>query len=392
MLLPLLNQVQRYAWGSPTLIQRLCGWPIDSQLIAEIWYGTHPRAPSRLANDGTSLRDHVQQDLPFLLKLIAVDHPLSLQAHPNAEIARLGYEHEQAQGIPLTARERCYPDPHHKPELLVALSAFEALVGFESPVTILATLSPLALPPLGCPELQPILAPLRDNSDIAATFALLLNCSDSVKASLLGALQRLCAQFGSSRLDAVPDEIAAKYETAQKLLRAYPGDLGAVVSLFLRRIILQPGEGLYLAPGTLHAYLNGLGVEIMANSDNVLRCGLTPKYVNVPELLKVLDVTATPVVLPGRLNSPSALTVSQSETLYPVAAREFLLSRIELTPSTRATFTAQGPELLLAVHGKIAATTHDGAVDLLPGAAAFVPPDCSYVLSGEGQCFRARPG
>ncbi|HEX2881695.1 MAG TPA: mannose-6-phosphate isomerase, class I [Polyangiaceae bacterium] len=369
MAMLLEGRIQRYPWGSTTLIQDLCGWPRDGQPIAELWFGSHPKAPSRVYGTDQDLLQLLQQDrpLPFLLKLIAVARPLSIQAHPNTDAAQAGHQREEQRGIPLNAAERSYPDPNHKPELLVALSEFHALAGFDNPQRVDEALALIA-----SEDLRGLAGSSSRTGDLQSAFSALLHSDGDARARMLQALRSTHAPQN------------AKLTLAQRLLGEYPDDLGALLSIFLADLVLKPGQALYVTSGLLHCYLSGLAVEIMANSDNVLRCGLTTKHIDVPELLHVLDAAATPVVLQG------AAAPGADDAAYPVAVPEFLLSRLELHGSI--SLQAPQAEIVLAVAAPITVTDNHGQTTVAPGQAAFIAAGTPYTVQGTGPCFRARAG
>jgi mannose-6-phosphate isomerase len=263
--------VQHYAWGDARAIPDLLGVPNDGRPWAEWWMGTHPGGPATF-DDGTPLRD-VSGELPYLVKLLAAAQPLSLQTHPDTATAQAGFRRENDLGIDLADPSRIYRDPFAKPEVLVALTPFDALCGFRAETETVHLLRDLGL------------------DDVAAQLL------DDGLAMVVGGLYR-----GS--IDAAP--IVRACATAHRpeatlvtrLEAAYPGDASVAVTLFLNRVRLHPGEAIYLTPGNLHAYLDGLGVEVMGASDNVVRGGLTPKHVDVDELLRVLrfEALAEPVI------------------------------------------------------------------------------------------------
>ena len=298
MIVKLQNEARDYAWGSKTLISDYLGVPATGRPMAEIWYGTHAGSPTRLAdNMHVSLREHIGADLPFLLKLLAADSPLSIQAHPTREQARVGFERENAAGIGLTASHRNYKDANHKPEMIVALSEFEALCGFRSQ-----------------PQIRNLLLDMVEAHEVSQTFVELAKVwlaefERGGVAALVAAILEPCLDGEAISLDGFVAELAhladfsARFELAARLGQLYPGDPGVMVALLLNHVHLSPGEALFLPAGNVHAYLSGLGVEIMANSDNVLRGGLTTKHVDVPELLSVLNFEPSPVphVVPTEL-------------------------------------------------------------------------------------------
>ncbi len=399
-LLLLENPIQNYAWGSRTELSKLLGRQPATQPEAELWIGAHPKAPSSLS-DGRSLLEAIRTDpegllgaevqrrfgdrLPFLLKVLAVDSPLSLQAHPNREQARQGFAREQAAGIPLDAAERTYKDDNHKPELLCALTPFEVLCGFrpaEDAVRLFETLG-LGQSAIARQLRHPGPEPLR------AAFSELMGMGSAAKAELLGSVVAGCA-----RALTTPSAFSASLSWALSLAERYPGDVGAVASLLLNHLTLAPLQAIYLEAGRLHAYLRGTGVEIMANSDNVLRGGLTPKFVDVPELLRVLHFDS-PAMQPV-----TALGGTPGEHIYQTPAAEFQLACLDIAPERSFDHRVGGPELLLCVDGQVyveltpPGTTNNSVVlaprPLRKGQACFLPgSSSSYRLRGNGRVFRA---
>jgi mannose-6-phosphate isomerase len=391
-MLALDNPIQHYAWGSTTALAQLMGRTATGKPEAELWVGAHPKAPSRLA-DGQSLLEHIQrapvaalgegvarefaQQLPFLLKVLAVATPLSLQAHPNLAQAREGFAREQRARVPLAAPERNYKDDNHKPELLCALGPFEALSGFREPGEARALFAELGLEQseLVRTLTAPSAEPLR------AAFDYLMALDGEPKARLLSELTSRAARASEH------SRFAASYRWALTLAEYHPGDMGAACSLLLNYIALEPYQAVFLEAGRLHAYLKGVAVELMANSDNVLRGGLTPKHVDVPELRRVLGFEATVL-------TPVSTTVDDGEVRYLTPAREFALSRVELDGARTFTASVAGPELVLCSAGNVQVHSSDGtSLALRSGAACFVPASLTgYRVSGRGQLFRARVG
>ncbi len=366
-----------YAWGSHSAIAALQGRAPSEKPEAELWMGAHPMAPSKLARTGRSLLEAIDEAprellgpatvdtfgprLPFLLKVLAAAQPLSLQAHPTMERARAGFADEEARGIPRDAPHRNYKDASHKPELLCTLTPFQALCGFRAIADTLRLFDELAVR-----ALDPVLAPLRNGGDLGATFRAIMTLDRAQGKPIVDAVVSACRRHKGA--------FAREAALAQRLAELYPGDVGIVSALLLNLLELLPGQAIYLGAGNLHAYLEGTGVEIMASSDNVLRGGLTPKHVDVPELMAVLDFTAGPVTP----ITPRA--IDAHEAVYDTPAREFRLSRIDVK-ATAIERHARAPEILLVV---------DGAVDiggdrLKKGEAAFIP--------GTGAAYRiASPG
>lgn len=376
------NPVRPYAWGSRTVIAEMLGRPSPSaHPQAEMWFGAHPGDPSRLVHgdgDHTSLLEavaadpvgslgpdravHWQARLPFLLKVLAADEPLSLQAHPSAMQAAEGFARENAEGIPVDAPVRNYRDASHKPELICALTPFHALVGFRDPAATVELLRALAVPELAAHV--ELLAAQPDADGLRALFTTWITLPQSVLDVLVPALQGGCVGIAGEGGSAFQADARSVLELSER----YPGDAGVLAALLLNRVSLEPGEALYLPAGVLHAYLAGAGVEIMANSDNVLRGGLTPKHVDVPELARVLDFAAAPPpVLRGRPDGPW--------TCYDTPAQEFRLRRWA-GPATAAPLPVPdgGPRILLCTAGS--ACVRGGLttdVELRRGAALWLP-------------------
>ncbi len=356
----LSNRIQGYAWGSRTAIPTLLGVPPTGAPQAELWLGAHPSAPSTVSDGrtldafiaqapsrilGVKVAERFEGRLPFLLKVLAAAEPLSLQAHPSLEQARVGFAAENAAGIPVAAPHRNYRDANHKPEIICALTPFRALCGF------------------------------RRVADTVRLFdALGLDTSVLVRQGLAAYFKQLMTSPHLESLAAAKtvEGFEAECALARQLAAKYPGDAGVIGALLLNLVELQPGEALYLDAGNLHAYVEGTGIELMANSDNVLRGGLTPKHVDVAELLKVLNFTdGPPNVLRGE---------------YPTPVADFSLSRLNVEGSTPLAAAAQ---ILLVTDGEV---TLSGAT-LRRGESVFLGADeTGLVLTGRATVFRATAG
>jgi mannose-6-phosphate isomerase len=390
------NVVRHYAWGSMTAIPELLGIAPDGQPQAELWLGAHPGAPSVVVRNGERvvLSRCIEDDpvaelgrnvvaefgprLPFLLKVLAAAAPLSLQAHPSLRQAREGFADEEERGVPLDAAERNYKDASHKPELLWALTRFEALYGFR-PVEPTVRL----LTSLDVPDLEPYAAALRarpDEHGVREAFTALMTMPMERRRPLVDDVLAACLQVVTDG-----GEFAAEAELALELGKAYPGDVGVVSALLLNRLVLEPGEAIYVPAGSLHAYVEGLAIEVMANSDNVLRGGLTPKHIDVAELLRVLDFTPDePEVLSPRMEE-------SGEEVFDTPAREFRLSRISLDGAKQVDLCTKAPQIVLCLEGGARLTSPDGEVlDLPRGSSAFLSPAAEPVtLTGSGVLCRA---
>ncbi|MEU7589028.1 mannose-6-phosphate isomerase, class I [Micromonospora sp. NPDC049230] len=383
---PLYGPIRDYAWGSRSAIALLQGRVVPSAgPEAELWLGAHPGAPASVDRAGlrVSLCDLVRDEpgqwlgqrvserfgsrLPFLLKVLAADAPLSLQAHPDAEQARAGYAAEA--GLPEGRRN--YSDPHHKPELLVALTPFEALCGFRDP-----TESAEALAAFGVPELAPVVAALRAGpAGLRTAVRTLLDWPVTERDGLLGSVVAASADG--------PDA-----ELARRLTKAYPADPGVLVALLLHHVRLVPGEAIWMPAGNLHAYLSGCGVEIMAASDNVLRGGLTPKRVDVDELMRVLrfEVLHDPV--------RAAQPVGPGVDWWPVPVDDFALHRVRVGAAVPlATLPLPGPRVVLCAGGSITVDDGAGALTLASGEAAIGTAAGEPLrISGAGEAYVATSG
>jgi mannose-6-phosphate isomerase len=389
------NRVQAYAWGSHTALAAIRGEPgPTADPEAEMWMGAHPLAPSRLADGGGErpLSELVAEHplallgatvtkefgaLPFLMKLLAAREPLSLQAHPSAEQARSGFAREESVGLSLSAPSRSYKDPHHKPELIAALSPFSALVGFRDTRATARLFASLGANRLA--TIATTLAECPADQALRALFELVTNSAPTARQDL--ATETLaCCRAPRERLAEFSRELA----WGVRIGDLYPGDPGIVLALALNLVVLEPGQALYLPAGNLHAYLEGTGVEIMASSDNVLRGGLTPKHVDAAELSRVLDFHAGPAAL---------VTTERSgvEIHYRTPAREFALSRFDLDGRTATARHVTGPEIVVATSGALELTRGAETLPLVAGTSVFIAAEGGgYALSGRGTAFRAR--
>ncbi|MEU1084598.1 mannose-6-phosphate isomerase, class I [Streptomyces sp. NPDC005908] len=374
------NTVRPYAWGSPTAIPRLLGTEPTGEPQAEMWMGAHPGAPSRTGRGtlaevidaaperelGPAAVAKFGPRLPFLLKLLAAGSPLSLQVHPDLAQARAGYEDEERRGVPVTAPHRNYKDANHKPELVCALTEFDGLCGFRDPLHAAELLDGL-----GVDSLKPYVDLLHARPEEAALREVLTAVLTADREEMARTVAEAAAAC---------DRLGGPYAPYAGIAHHYPGDPGVIAAMLLNHVRLQPGEAMFLGAGVPHAYLDGLGVEIMANSDNVLRCGLTPKHVDVPELLRIVRFEATdPAVL-----RPEA--GPDDEEVYETPTDEFRLSRYVLPEGgTTHDLTLATPQILLCTAGSVRAGEHD----LTPGHSVFVPAGEKAEVSGTGTVFRA---
>jgi mannose-6-phosphate isomerase len=418
--------IQRYAWGSTSAIPALLGVAEDGGPQAELWAGAHPAAPSTI--DGRSLAYVIADDptaalgagvverlgprLPFLAKVLSAAAPLSLQAHPDRERAAAGFAEDEAAGIALDAPERRYKDDNHKPEILVALTPFTALAGFRSIDQTVALLEAL-----GLGDLSPFDRLTAEGS--AAVVATLLGDRSKGEAAatrVAGAAHLFAPGTTSGHGDAPtagvgdpspsdvhPDEATAgggHDPTAAarrgvldptvvarwmaRIADEHPGDPGVAVALLLNLVELAPGQAVHLGAGNLHAYLEGTGIEVMAASDNVLRGGLTPKHVDVDELLVVLDGTPGP---------PPVVTPISDDglTWWPTFDPDFAVSAVG--PATSPVMLGPGPRILIVVEGPVVLATMDASLEARKGSVVWVPAsDGAVWVGGPGRAFVATVG
>ena len=383
MLTTVTNTPRDYDWGSTVLLADLEGRPATGAHEAEIWFGDHPGSPS-VVPGGRPLGDWLAQEgaqagaparLPFLLKLLAAASSLSIQAHPSRAQAVEAFAREEAAGIPRDAPERTFRDENHKPELIVAVSeTFTALAGIRE---LDATRRLLAVLGSGGAALAERLSGLDADTRVRDAIAWLLSgeASDDI------------ASIAAAAGAAASEEFEAEFALLRRLAADFPGDPGLGVALLMNLVVLRRGEGLFVPAGVLHAYQEGLGVEIMAASDNVLRGGLTSKHVDVPELLRVLDPTPGPV---GVLRPE----VEGGTARFAPDVPDFALTRV----------TVSGGDVVLPIGAVAIALGTTGSVSvrggrsgedavLRPGRAVLITPDESrLVLAGDGEVFVAEPG
>ncbi|MEJ1921568.1 mannose-6-phosphate isomerase, class I [Microbacterium sp. KHB019] len=371
MLLRLSNIPRDYAWGSPTLLAELERRQPSGSPEAEVWFGDHPGDPADV-EDGSTLDAVTGGTLPYLLKLLAAGDPLSIQVHPTIAQARDGWARETHLAADDPTRN--YRDENHKPELIVALSdRFEALGGLRPVADTLRLLDSLG------PSSAVTALRVRLSADGDAL-------GDAIAWLLSGAAQAEVADIIAALEHAASDEFAPELDAARRIAARNPGDAGVVVALLMNFIVLGRGEGIFLRAGLLHAYVSGLGVEIMAASDNVLRGGLTPKHIDVPELLSILDTTpgAVPVLRPA---------TTDPVTSYPVDVPDFALRRVVLD-GTPVPVDVVAPAMVLSAGGEVTVEGADAATVTVPvGQVVFASEgERTLVLSGEGVAFVAEPG
>ncbi len=388
------NPIQNYAWGSRTALAELLGRPnaerptgsgaVDRGPPQGRLPHRHPGGPGHPGGGdrerpggtpGAEVCEHFGNELPFLLKILAAAEPLSIQAHPDHEQARRGWARQNAEGIPVDAPRRSYRDQNHKPELVCALTPFTALKGFRASSEVARRIEPIA-----GSELDREVARLgreRTPAALRALFTRLMTLESDEKEAVLSRGLEESARQG-------PDDDA--WAWVETLHSKYPGDIGSLSPLYLNLLTLAPEEALYLRAGEMHAYLEGTAIEIMANSDNILRGGLTPKTVDLPELLAILTFdTREPRILRGESEGPA-------QRVYRTEAREFELSLVQVEEDTPFTpEPGRGVEILLALEGACAVRVDDEIEQGLgKGQAIFVPATLrSYTVEGTGRLARA---
>ncbi|GAA0471520.1 mannose-6-phosphate isomerase, class I [Tatumella punctata] len=379
----LINIIQHYDWGSKTALTELYGIENSAgQPMAELWMGAHPDASSSIITAGRQIsladviRDYPQQmlgaevarrfsGLPFLFKVLCAASPLSIQVHPHKAAAEQGFAREQQAGIPHDSPLRNYKDPNHKPELLYALTPFRAINGFRSPRQIAGLLTPLA----GTDPLIAAFVARPGTEALKALFAGLLGMQGQDAARAVGRLSEVRAHL--------PGEA---WQAVRELQQYYPQDMGLFMPLLLNVVQLQPGEAMFLYAGTPHAYLSGCGLEVMANSDNVLRAGLTHKHMDITELLANVDFT---VSHPEQLRVTPV--VSQDEFSFPVPVSDFSFAVHQLQAVPRA-LSWGGPLIVFCLQGEALCQCAGQQLSLHAGQSAFIgASERPLLVSGDGR-------
>ena len=385
------NIIQDYAWGDKNALKELFGIENpDSKPQAEIWMGAHPKAPSMVIDGGNriSLIDFVDNDpdsvlggkvsadfsgkLPFLFKVLCAGEPLSIQSHPSLEQAKIGYAKDDAAGIDLSAFNRNYKDDNHKPELICALTPFKAMNGFREISEIIALLEELNLDSVKEALAELTANPNKEGLKKFYTWMMSLEKSD-VMALTAEAITACEGKKGNQAFD-----------TLIFLNTFYANDIGIMCAIMLNVVDLEPGQAMYLDAGELHAYIQGTGMEIMANSDNVLRGGLTPKYVDVPELLSTLSFNSGKV----KILTPQPTSLA-CESMYSTPVPEFDFSVIEVSGNEFVSATERTVEILFCGKGKGIITVDGSDVVLSPGKSYLVPASVSYYsITGDVTVFK----
>jgi len=391
-LIALDGVIRHYAWGSRTAIPQLLGIEPDGEPAAELWLGAHPDDPSPAPAYGTTLDAMIAAEpdrllgastvvrfgprLPFLVKVLAVETALSIQVHPTLEQARAGFAAEDAAGIARDAPDRKYRDANHKPELLCALSPFQALCGFRPVQDTLRMLDEWAVS-----ELAPVRDLLAGPDGLRAAFTALLTLDDP---------GQIVAAVAARAAAVAEGEWAGVARAVRLVAQDFPGDIGVVLGLLLNYVHLEAGEAIYVGAGNVHCYLRGTGVEIMASSDNVLRCGLTPKHIDVREVLKITDFTA---LAQPRCSAGAEGCGPRFQTPVPDFAVDVI--DIDADEGSRA-IGGRGPHIVLCTDGAVRVEADGASVELTPGHAAFVAArEHLFSVGGTGAVFTAtvaKPG
>ncbi|MFM2587533.1 mannose-6-phosphate isomerase, class I [Vibrio sp. TBV020] len=386
------NVIQNYAWGSKESISKMFGIDnSDCQPQAEIWMGAHPNGCSRVAATGELLSDVIAQDsksmfgdytamrfgeLPYLFKVLAAETPLSIQVHPNKHKAEVGFARENEQGIALSATNRNYKDSNHKPELVYALTFYKAMNGFR-PISQIVSLFQQA----GITSLDVEVGGLeaKPNSDgLREFFTAIMSLDERRKASAIAQLEHALVRGPKTVLMREVFEYVAEFN------KHYPGDIGLLSPLFLNTIELAPGEAMFLHAETPHAYVQGTALEIMANSDNVLRAGLTPKHIDVDELI---DNTLFVSTHPEQIKL--APIYKEGKLSYPIPVDDFGFDILTASETLKLQYL-RSAEILFCVEGEVTVEVEQQKLLLKSGESVFISNDSGvYSYHGNGMLARA---
>jgi mannose-6-phosphate isomerase len=393
-MLRLQGAVQHYAWGTTDAIPKILGRPGDGTPLAEYWLGAHPSAPARVDGQplnlflsqhpqviGTASRAHFGDQLPYLVKVLSARHALSLQAHPSRDQAEDGYAREEAAGVALDAPERTYRDSWPKPEILIALDEFHTLSGFRDPRRTEALFAGLGV----AADLASVIGPLTERRGAAALEEVFLDVL-SLTGERARVSELVCAAAMKHKDDS--GELGEFARTVIELDEVFPADPGILAALLMNRVVLKPGEAMFVPAGHMHAHLRGTGVEVMANSDNVIRGGLTPKHVDVSELIRVVEFESRePEVV-------SPQHVEDGVDYYPTDCPEFDVWR--LTPgleAPRVTLPGNGSaRVLLIISGSATLTSGTQTLELGQGEAAFFDADEALTMTGSASGYLTAAG
>jgi len=389
----LKNIVKEYSWGSYTAIPALLGKkPPYHKPQAELWMGAHPSGSSMIKTENgweslySLIREYPDEilgktcakkfggELPFLFKVIAAAEPLSIQAHPNRSLAKKGFRRENRLGIPLDSSVRNYKDENHKPECVCALTEFEALCGFRKISNIVILFKK------ACPKnLGPEIAALEkrpDSSGLKAFISHLMRMGEDRK-------KRVILETAGNARRFVGDDPA--FARITEFIECHPSDIGALSPLYLNLVRLSPGQAIFIPDRQLHAYLEGVALELMACSDNVVRGGLTKKHIDIPELLNIVNFNShqVKIMLPVK---------KRNEFIYKTPAREFILSKISVNSSeTYAGSKRRNAEVILCFEGRaVIAGSEDDKFNMTKGKSVIIPASVKkYNISGKATLYKA---
>lgn len=377
----LSNASRDYDWGSTLNIPRFLGERPDGRPFAEVWMGTHPLSPSTLEVDGdlVPLTDHAGE-LPFMMKILAADRPLSLQVHPTAQLAQVGFAAEEAAGIPLDAPHRTYKDPRHKPEMAYALTTFDTLVGFRPTAEILRVLDSL-----DAPLTRRLAEELRAKPGFDGIVRIVQQLlSEPVDTSEVRAVVAACHELVDQHVD-----VKRAYTTVIEISHYFPDDVGLVIALMLNRLTLQPGEAAFLGAGIIHAHLRGMCIEVMTSSDNVMRAGLTTKHVDPEGLVTCLERGMS------RLARITPTVIGTETEVFAPEVEEFALAvtQVSRADADGAVLVGGGSRILLCTGGEVVLRNAAGQqVGMVRGDSVFAGPDDGVVrafgLGEVAQAFR----
>ncbi|EIY8040279.1 mannose-6-phosphate isomerase, class I [Vibrio vulnificus] len=386
------NVIQNYVWGSQTAITELFGIDNPEQVPqAEIWMGTHPNGCSKLAHTGMLLSDFIQSDpanvlgdytverfgdLPFLFKVLSAEKPLSIQVHPSREKAIEGYQKENLQGLQLTDSSRNYKDDNHKPELVYALTFYKAMNGFRTIEEIVSLFDQAKVETLRLDLEKLILQPT--STGLKAFFDVVMNLSAERKQRALAELLQAVDQPAKTA------KAREAFELIKEFRQDYRDDIGLFSPLLLNIVELEPGEAMFLHAETPHAYVKGTGLEIMANSDNVLRAGLTPKHMDIAELIANTNFISTDrdklILKPFNI---------ENKTAYPIPVEDFSFEIVNVETTERQQYV-RSAEILFCIEGNCAIRHGSDVVTVAAGESVFVCHSTKvYEYFGEGRLARA---
>ncbi len=380
--LRLSNPLRYYAWGSPYVLPHWMGLKANGKPWAEMWMGAHPQGPSEVELSGSripltelikkypeTILGPGRSQWPFLFKVLAAEEPLSIQAHPNQAQAEAGFAREERLAIPADSPLRTYKDAEAKPEMIMALGDFVGLKGFRPVDQIYRHLSGLGLEPL-----MPELTLLKEESPLKNFFSAFWRLPKNRCLKILEKVDQVIA----------PDSSQSHY-WVRELLRKYPGDISCLGPLFLNLFELMPGQALYLPAGQLHSYLGGLSLEVMGNSDNVVRGGLTQKHVDIDELVRILDFN------PSRVNILEPEPKGQILHYCPKEAH-FMLRKLVLDSSRIVLEREAKAEIVLCIVGEMVLYSGEHSLILSQGQSALLSAQVKKIeVSGHGQLCMASP-